>query len=89
MRFHGLFHDDMMVYREDKGRGIFNWQYVSTLFDALLDCGIRPFVELGFCPRPLATKTPPVDPALARAGRVQATRQRRSTASRRRATPPC
>lgn len=58
IRFHGLFHDDMMVYREDKaGRPVYNWQYIDLLFDALLAIGIRPFVELGFCPRALASKT--------------------------------
>src|SRR5947207_2078215 len=57
LRFHGLFHDDMMVYREDEqGKGIYNWQYLDALFDALLEIGIRPFVELGFCPRVMATK---------------------------------
>lgn len=52
IRFHGLFHDDMFVYRrEADGREIYNWQYIDQLFDALLEMGIRPFVELGFCPK--------------------------------------
>jgi len=54
-RFHGLFHDDMFVYRELNRRVRYNWQYVDELFDRMLDRGVRPFVELGFCPRPLAT----------------------------------
>jgi len=58
LRFHGLFHDDMFVYREDAdGRPIYNWQYIDQLFDAMLAIGIRPFVELGFMPRALATET--------------------------------
>ncbi len=59
VRFHGLFHDDMFVYREDEmtGDAVYNWQYVDDLFDALLEIGVRPFVELGFCPSDLATKT--------------------------------
>jgi len=56
IRFHGLFHDDMFVYREKKGRVIYNFQYVDQLFDALLDIGIKPFVEFGFCPGDLATE---------------------------------
>lgn len=55
VRFHGLFHDDMFVYRERDGRAIDNWQYVDDLFDRMLDMGVRPFVELGFCPGALAT----------------------------------
>lgn len=51
LRFHGLFHDDMFVHREDSdGNAIYNWQYLDLLFDAMLDTGIRPFVELGFTP---------------------------------------
>ena len=56
VRFHGLFHDDMFVYREVNGSGVYNWQYVDALFDAMLDIGVRPFVELGFCPGPLASQ---------------------------------
>ena len=54
IRFHGLFHDDMFVYREEEGRAIYNFQYVDELFDTLLEIGIRPFVEFGFCPSVLA-----------------------------------
>lgn len=55
IRFHGLFHDDMFVYREDKnGKVAPYFQYVDTLFDALLDMGIRPFVEFAFMPTAIA-----------------------------------
>ncbi|HEY9155055.1 MAG TPA: hypothetical protein VIM69_07995, partial [Opitutaceae bacterium] len=57
VRFHGLFHDDMFVYREEAGRPGYNFQYVDDLFDRLLAMNIRPFVELGFCPRDLASGT--------------------------------
>jgi xylan 1,4-beta-xylosidase len=57
VRFHGLFHDDMFVYRRGADRGVYNFQYVDTLFDAMLDAGVRPFVELGFSPRDLARDT--------------------------------
>jgi xylan 1,4-beta-xylosidase len=56
IRFHGLYHDDMFVYREENGRDIFNFQYVDQLFDTLLEIGIKPFVEFGFCPGDLATE---------------------------------
>ncbi|WP_407319552.1 beta-xylosidase [Isoptericola halotolerans] len=58
VRFHGLFHDDMFVYRENADGVVEpSFQYVDVLFDALLDAGIRPFVELGFMPREIATET--------------------------------
>jgi len=56
VRFHGLFHDDMFVYRVEEGREIWNFQYVDELFDRLLAIGVKPFVELGFCPGDLATE---------------------------------
>ncbi len=67
VRFHGLFHDDMFVYRTDYGGGfgpnqplpepVYTFAYVDKVFDAILDAGARPFVELGFMPRELATQT--------------------------------
>ena len=56
LRFHGLLHDDMAVYHEDeKGNPYYNWQYIDLLFDAMLKIGVRPFVELSFMPRALAS----------------------------------
>jgi xylan 1,4-beta-xylosidase len=56
IRFHGLFCDDMGVYREDHlGRPVYNWQYVDELFDFLQSIGMKPFVELGFMPGDLAS----------------------------------
>lgn len=56
IRMHGLLHDDMGVYFETKdGQPIYNFQYVDTLYDALLAHHIRPFVELSFMPAALAS----------------------------------
>lgn len=56
VRFHGLFHDDMFVYREDEqGRPIYNFQYIDDVFDRMLADGVRPFVELSFSPSQMAT----------------------------------
>lgn len=57
IRFHGLLHDDMRVYNEDKktGKPIYNWQYIDKLYDFLLSINIRPFVEFGFMPADLAS----------------------------------
>jgi xylan 1,4-beta-xylosidase len=55
VRFHGIFQDDMFVYREDEhGKPIYNFQYIDDLYDRMLAKGIRPFVELSFSPGPLA-----------------------------------
>ena len=54
LRFHGLFHDDMFVYREESGNPVFNWQYIDELFDRMLGIGVRPFVELGFFPKAMS-----------------------------------
>ena len=59
IRFHGLLHDDMRVYAEDKktGEPIYNWQYIDKLYDFLLSINIKPFVEFGFMPAELAADT--------------------------------
>lgn len=95
VRFHGIFHDDMFVYRATYGGGfgpdnvlpepVITFSYVDKVMDFILDVGARPFVELGFMPRALATQTetlfwwkahcsPPNDMA-AWAGLVRATVQ--------------
>lgn len=56
IRFHCIFHDDMFVYEElPDGTPVYNWQYVDSLFDALLEMGIRPFVELSTTPGDMRT----------------------------------
>ncbi len=54
IRFHGLLHDDMFVYRKEGQKEIYNFQYVDDLYDALLTHGIRPVVELAFMPNDMA-----------------------------------
>ncbi|MDR3458491.1 MAG: glycoside hydrolase [Verrucomicrobiae bacterium] len=56
IRMHGLFCDDMGVYREDShGNPEYNWQYIDELYDFLHRIGMKPFVELGFMPGGLAS----------------------------------
>jgi len=58
IRMHGLLHDDMGVYKEDRqGNPIYNWQYIDKLYDFLLSVRLKPFVELGFMPADLASGT--------------------------------
>jgi xylan 1,4-beta-xylosidase len=54
VRMHGLFCDDMGVYR-DYGKPEYNWQYIDELYDFLHSIGMKPFVELGFMPGGLAS----------------------------------
>lgn len=55
LRAHGLLHDELGVYSEDKqGNPRYNWQYIDDVYDYLLSIGMRPFVEVGFMPKALA-----------------------------------
>jgi xylan 1,4-beta-xylosidase len=59
IRCHGLLCDDMGLLRVDEwegGRRVFlNFTYLDEAFDAMLEHGVRPFVELGFMPAALAS----------------------------------
>jgi xylan 1,4-beta-xylosidase len=56
IRFHGLLQDEMGVYSEDKqGKPVYNFQYIDVLYDAILNMGMKPFVEFGFMPQALAS----------------------------------
>ncbi|HEV2435486.1 MAG TPA: glycoside hydrolase [Verrucomicrobiae bacterium] len=56
IRMHGLLTDDMGVYKEDaQGHPSYNWQYLDRLYDFLLSIDIKPFVELSFMPKDLAS----------------------------------
>ncbi len=56
IRMHGLFCDDMGVYRQNReGQPEYNWQYIDELFDFLQSIGMKPFVEVGFMPSALAS----------------------------------
>lgn len=64
VRFHGIFNDDMNVVnrlsdiRQGKGsERLEEWNFhkIGLAFDNVLDCGMKPFVELSFMPRHLAS----------------------------------
>lgn len=56
LRFHGIFDDSMMVYREDEqGRSEYNFSFIDMAFDFLLSIGLRPFIELSYVPMRLAS----------------------------------
>ena len=57
VRFHAILHDEVGVYSEDKhGKPLYNFSYVDQIYDGLLASGVRPFVELSFMPRQLASR---------------------------------
>lgn len=60
VRFHAVFHDEMGIYDEDaQGHPIYNFSYLDQSYDGLLANGVRPFVELSFMPKKLATNDTP------------------------------
>ena len=55
IRFHGLLHDDMGVFRYVDGKPAYNWTYIDRLYDFILSIDMKPFVELSFMPKDLAS----------------------------------
>ena len=55
VRFHAIFHDVLGTVRIENGKTVYNWSKIDQLYDDLLARHIRPFVELGFTPKALAT----------------------------------
>ena len=57
VRFHAVFHDEFGIYDEDEhGQSVYNFSYLDQSYDGLLANGVRPFVELSFMPKKLASK---------------------------------
>ena len=59
VRGHGLFCDDVGIYREHELNGethpFYNFTYLDRIIDSYLEHNIRPFLELGFMPEKLKT----------------------------------
>ena len=55
IRFHGIFHDVLGTVQVVDGKTVYDWAKVDELYDDLLARHIKPFVELGFTPKALAT----------------------------------
>ncbi len=57
VRFHAILDDENDVYSENaQGQPVYNWSYVDQIYDALLANGVRPFVEISFMPKQLASR---------------------------------
>lgn len=55
VRFHAIFHDVLGTVRVENGKTVYNWAAIDQLYDDLLARPIKPFVELGFTPKALAS----------------------------------
>jgi xylan 1,4-beta-xylosidase len=68
IRFHGIFMDEVGLYDPDrkstnpgqtaqevKTNGIYNFSYIDQIYDGLLANGVKPFVEMSFMPKRLAS----------------------------------
>jgi xylan 1,4-beta-xylosidase len=55
VRFHAIFHDVLGTVQIENRKTVYNWTKIDQLYDDLLARHSRPFVELGFMPKALAT----------------------------------
>ncbi|MDP9037721.1 MAG: glycosyl hydrolase family 39 [Acidobacteriota bacterium] len=68
VRFHGIFMDEVGLYDPDRriqnpglaaeaarDASVYNFSYVDQIYDGLLDNGVRPYVELSFMPKKMAS----------------------------------
>lgn len=75
VRAHGIFNDDVGVYDPNaqyKDPGLaatevaaaspYNFSYVDQIYDGLLDLGVKPFVELSFMPKKMASDPNAIHP---------------------------
>jgi xylan 1,4-beta-xylosidase len=75
VRFHGIFNDEVGLYdpdRQTKNPGlaaqaandasVYNFSYVDQIYDGLLAVGVRPFVEMSFMPKKMASDPDAIHP---------------------------
>jgi xylan 1,4-beta-xylosidase len=56
VRFHAILSDDIGLFDIDPaGNPVYNFSYIDQIYDWLLANGIRPYVELSFMPRKMAS----------------------------------
>ncbi len=55
VRFHGLLDDDMSILTGEGAWEVYSFFNADSIVDFLLSIGMRPFLELGFMPAPLAS----------------------------------
>jgi xylan 1,4-beta-xylosidase len=68
VRFHGIFNDEVGLYDPDRqvknpglaaqaanDASVYNFSYVDEIYDGILAIGVKPYVEMSFMPRKLAS----------------------------------
>ena len=56
VRFHNIFSDELLFFNlRSDGSVYYNYNHIDRLFDVLLKHGLKPFLELGFMPKALAS----------------------------------
>jgi xylan 1,4-beta-xylosidase len=56
VRFHGIFADQLLVYNEKQdGTYYFNFNHIDSMLDNLLKANVKPFIEIGFMPKDIAS----------------------------------
>ncbi|WP_088104786.1 GH39 family glycosyl hydrolase [Halalkalibacter urbisdiaboli] len=56
VRFHGAFSDQLLVYNlKSDGSYYFNFNHIDSLLDNLLNVSLKPFIEISFMPKDLAS----------------------------------
>lgn len=50
------------AYSEDEqGRPVYNWLVIDSIVDVIVECGVKPLMEIGFMPKDLSTKPEPYE----------------------------
>jgi len=68
IRFHGIFNDEVGLYDPDRktqnpglaaqaanDASVYNFSYIDQIYDGLLANGVKPFIELSFMPKKMAS----------------------------------
>lgn len=57
VKFNNIFNEEMFIYNEDEtGTPYYNYVYIDKLIDFLIELKIKPFINIGFMPKKLASK---------------------------------
>ncbi|HKO20632.1 MAG TPA: hypothetical protein VJU82_17280 [Acidobacteriaceae bacterium] len=78
VRFHGIFDDEVGLYDPDRktiefaqtagqagtalSNSSYNFSYVDQIYDGLLEIGVRPYVEMSFMPKRMASDAAAIHP---------------------------
>lgn len=55
IKLNGVFSDDLHVYSESSdGKAVYNFAYLDKVFDFLLSCNLKPWIQLSYMPQKLA-----------------------------------